>query len=133
MKPLPSLKRLLVVEDNHEAQLLLRYLLQARFRLQFASTVDEALAAATTAPFDLFLLDINMREKRSGLDLLHSLRALPTTCHVPALALTAYALPGDRERFLEHGFDGYLSKPFVEEQLLAAIEQALSPSEDVVS
>lgn len=56
---------------------------------------------------------------------------MPATRHIPALALTAYALPGDRERFLEYGFDGYLSKPFVQEQLLATIEDVLRKAEQM--
>lgn len=45
---------------------------------------------------------------------------------IPAIALTAYAMPGDREELLEKGFDGYVSKPFTRAELTEAIEQVLT-------
>ena len=53
-----------------------------------------------------------------ALSVLRELRAMPTYRDVPIAALTAYALPGDKERFLEMGFSAYLSKPFNAEELL---------------
>ncbi len=47
---------------------------------------------------------------------------------VPAIALTAYAMPGDREDFLEKGFDEYVSKPFTRDDLTEAIESTLNPA-----
>ena len=116
---------ILTVEDNPDTQTLLRYMLKPHFALVFASQVDEALMEASKYTIGLFLLDINLGEQRTGIDLLELLRQRPGYEKTPALALTAYAMPGDRERFLDAGFDGYISKPFTRRELLNAIEMAL--------
>ena len=114
--------RILAVEDNPDTLKLLRYMLEPHYAVAFATTVDEAADIARQQPFDLFLLDINLGEQRTGTDLLHLLRAQPAHHQTPALALTAYAMPGDRERFEHDGFDGYVSKPFTRRELVQAID-----------
>ncbi len=115
---------ILTVEDNPDTQTLLRYMLKPHFTLVFSSQVDDALRQAEQYTIGLFLLDINLGEHRTGIDLLLLLRQRPGYEETPALALTAYAMPGDRDRFLDAGFDGYISKPFTRRDLLEAIEMA---------
>ncbi len=117
--------RLLVVEDNPDTLTLLRYMLQAEYTLAMANNVEDALSAADAQSFDLFLFDINLGEERSGVDLLRLLRDRPAFAATPAVALTAYAMPGDRERFLAAGFTGYLSKPFTRQSLQETVKAAL--------
>ena len=77
----------------------------------------DAVAQIPLAPPDLVLLDVSL----PGLDgpaVLKQLRAHPAVASVPIIALTAHAMTGDRERFLAAGFDDYVSKPIVDEQLL---------------
>ncbi|NNF58927.1 MAG: PAS domain S-box protein [Rhodothermaceae bacterium] len=109
---------LLVVDDNHDTRLLMRRMLRRQYHVETASTAQEALESATGTPFDAILLDINLGAKTSGEDVMRRLRELPAYATTPILAFTAYALPGDRERFLSAGFDGYLAKPFTRRQLL---------------
>ena len=116
---------ILTVEDNPDTQTLLRYMLKPYFTLVFSSAVDEALALAEQHAFGMFLLDINLGEQRTGIDLLQLLRQKPGYENTPALAITAYAMPGDRDRFILAGFDGYISKPFTRRELLETIEIAL--------
>lgn len=125
---MPSAQKLhiLTVEDNPDTQTLLRYMLQQHFNMSFSSQVDDALTLAAEKEFNLFLLDINLGEARTGVDLLHLLREQPRYTDTPALALTAYAMPGDRERFLDAGFNGYISKPFTRRELLDTIKVALN-------
>ena len=73
----------------------------------------------------MVLLDINLGVIRTGVDVLHELRQVPEYATIPAVAVTAYALPGDRERFLEAGFDAYLGKPFTEEELRQVLIEVL--------
>lgn len=123
----PSEKpRILAVEDNSETQLLLEHLLKESFRVLVVGGVEEALEAADEQTFDALLLDINLSEQRTGTDLLHLLRERDHLSDVPAIALTAYAMPGDREDFLEAGFNQYVSKPFTREDLTEAIETSFS-------
>ena len=118
--------RLLALEDNAESRLLLKHLLRKEFDAVIVSGADETLARAAEQTFDVLLLDINLGEKRTGVDVLKALRALPGYDQTPALACTAYALPGDRERFLEAGFAHYVSKPFVKAELLGALRSAVA-------
>ena len=112
---------ILVVEDNKDTQILLRYLLDAQFKLDIALNVGNALECANAVQYDLLLVDINLGEERTGIDLLHMLRASENYAGTPVVALTAYAMPGDYERFLELGFDAYLSKPFQRTELFDII------------
>jgi CheY-like chemotaxis protein len=116
---------ILVVEDNADTQLLLQHLLRADYRVSLRSSVQDAIAAARDEHFDLMLLDINLGEELTGIDVLEEIRAHSTNTAVPAIAMTAYAMPGDRERFLEVGFCAYLSKPFSRTLLLSCIDRAL--------
>lgn len=122
----PAKPSILAVEDNSETQLLLKHLLKESFEVVVVQGVDEALAAVDEQSFDALLLDINLSEQRTGTDLLHLLRERDDLVDVPAIALTAYAMPGDREDFLEAGFDQYVSKPFTRADLTDAIETSLS-------
>ncbi len=117
--------RILAVEDNPETQLLLRHLLRDLYDIVIANGVDEALTKADDHAFQLLLLDINLSEQKTGLDLLDMLREKDNTRNAASVALTAYAMPGDRENFLEAGFDSYLSKPFTRDDLLEVIKSAL--------
>jgi Response regulators consisting of a CheY-like receiver domain and a winged-helix DNA-binding domain len=117
--------RILAVEDNAETQLLLEHLLKDSFEVTVVAGVDGALTAVEEHSYDALLLDINLSEQRTGTDLLHLLRERDDVGNVPAIALTAYAMPGDREDFLEAGFDEYVSKPFTRHDLTDAIEASL--------
>lgn len=121
----PGSLRVLVLEDNAESRLLLRHLLRRDFDATLVGGVDEALAAAQAQTFDIALLDINLGEKRTGVDVLKLIRSMPQHRDLPALACTAYALPGDRERFLNAGFADYVSKPFVKAELMSALYKAV--------
>ncbi len=118
--------RLLVVEDNPDTQKLLEYQLRGHFTVTLAGGIEDALEAAAHARFDLFVLDINLGEQRTGIHLLQRLYEMPAHRDTPAVALTAYALPGDRERFLKVGFRAYMSKPFLREDLLNTIRDVLA-------
>ncbi|MEX0747435.1 MAG: response regulator [Rhodothermales bacterium] len=122
--------RILAVEDNPDTQLLLRYLLRPHYELEIVSHVDDALEAARNGQFDLLVLDINLGEERTGIDLLVELRRMSKYATTPALALTAYAMPGDRERFEASGFDVYISKPFTRKELYEALQSMLEVGGD---
>lgn len=117
---------LLSVEDNKETQTLLKHLLKGDYELTFASGVEEAInALASDGPFHLLLVDINLGSGKNGTELLHQIQGRENSGDIPAVAVTAYAMPGDREDLLDKGFDGYVGKPFTQEELTETIEQVL--------
>lgn len=110
--------RILLVEDDHDTQQLLLALLEEVYDVTVASRAEEAYILAGQQEFDMILTDIDLGEGPDGGDLLQQLRAMPEYATSPIVAVTAYALPGDRERFLEMGFTAYVSKPFDVDDLL---------------
>ena len=118
--------RLLSVEDNPETRLLLTHLLDEAYDIMSVPDVEEALDAVDSASFDLLLLDINLNSAEEGTELLHMIRDREGGEHIPAVALTAYAMPGDREELLAEGFDGYVSKPFTGRELTETIDHVLA-------
>ena len=115
--------RVLVVDDNPQTRQLLLRMLRDGFAAEAVGTAEEVLAAAARTAYDVVLLDINLGGKTSGEDVMRRLRLLPGYALTPLIAFTAYALPGDRERFLNAGFDGYLAKPFTRQELLALLAE----------
>ncbi len=114
-----SLPKVLVVEDNENTQYLIQTLLEEDMSVTTVETAAEALLEAFRNEYSLVVVDINLGEGPNGIDLLSELRAMPAYRDVPIVAITAYALPGDKERFLEMGFADYLAKPFQADDLLA--------------
>lgn len=101
----------LVVEDNEKNRKLARDLLSFRgFRVAEATTATDALIAARAEPPDLVLMDVALPDM-DGVEALRLLRSDPLTKGVPVVAVTAFAMKGDRERLLDEGFDGYVAKP----------------------
>ena len=124
----PRRRSLLIVEDNPSTRILLVYMLKATYHITAAAGFDEALSLINESSFDGLVLDINLCEQRTGVDLLQAIRAIPKYKHVPAIACTAYTSFGDRERLLESGFDCYLAKPFTKEQLRNTLFHLFDPA-----
>lgn len=117
--------RVLVAEDNADTRTLVNHLLRKSYEVVCASDGEEALRLAGESRFAALLVDINLGRGKSGEDVLHAIKALPGYDAVPIVAVTAYAMPGDRERFFSEGFDDYVSKPFSKQRLLEALEGVL--------
>jgi PAS domain S-box-containing protein len=111
----------LVVEDNNDTRMLLERILKSTYNVTAVGDARSALLAMNQTRFRGLVLDINLGGKETGADVLRIARALPGYDGVFAIALTAYALPGDRERLLEAGFDEYISKPFTRQSLMEAL------------
>jgi two-component system, cell cycle response regulator DivK len=101
----------LIAEDNGKNMKLFRDVLQASgYETLEATTGEQAIELATQHAPDLVLMDIQLAGM-DGLTALRRLREDERTASIPVVALTAQAMTGDRERFLEAGFNGYMSKP----------------------
>ncbi|MEA2239604.1 MAG: two-component system, cell cycle response regulator [Thermoanaerobaculia bacterium] len=118
--------RVLVVEDNDMNMQLVEYLLEeGGYQIVKAASGEDALSIARGGePVDLILMDIHL----PGIDGLSVVREMKTderTKTIPILALTAHAMRGDRDRFLDAGCDGYISKPIDVKTFLTSIRQYL--------
>jgi len=113
----------LIVEDNDKNMKLLRDVLRASgFDTLEASSGEDGVELALAHAPALVLMDVQL-PGIDGLEALGRLRSDERTTSVPVLALTAQAMHGDRERFLEAGFDGYLSKPVDVMELIQAVRE----------
>lgn len=115
--------RILAVDDNRYNRLVLeKLLLRTQAKVTTASGGEEMLELARRNSYDILLLDAMMPEM-NGLEALHKLRSDPESkCRdIPAAVLTADAVVGARERYLSEGFDDYLPKPIVPDQLEALL------------
>jgi two-component system cell cycle response regulator DivK len=118
-------KKILIIEDEPRNMKLFSDLL-TRFGYEIVEATDGEMgveSARFTAP-DLILMDI-MMPKMDGLEATRIIKADATTQHIPILALTSYAMKGDRERTLEAGCNGYLAKPVDIGALLKAVKEFL--------
>ena len=115
----------LLVEDNAQNRYLATYLLECGgYEVTCATTGTEAIERVRRRRPDLLLTDIQMPEM-DGYELGRRLRADPEFQDLPMIALTSYAMPGDREKVLGMGFNGYIEKPINPETFLAEIRQVL--------
>jgi two-component system cell cycle response regulator DivK len=111
----------LVVEDNEKNMKLFRDVLQATGYVTLeAGTGEDAIRLATSEVPALVLMDVQL-PGMDGVEALEVLRRDDATASIPVIALTAQAMHGDRERFLQAGFDGYLSKPVDLAELLRTV------------
>ncbi len=117
--------RVLVAEDHRVNQLLMQHLLsQQGYEIETVDNGKQAVDAVGRQDFDVVLMDVQM-PWMDGLDATREIRALErrTTRRVPIIAMTAYAMKGDRERCLNAGMDGYVSKPINAAKLFAEIQK----------
>ena len=120
-------RKILVVEDNDMNMQLVEFLLEeGGYDIVKAASGEEALAITRNgaqAP-DLILMDIHL-PGMDGLSVVREMKSDARTSRIPILALTAHAMRGDKDRFLEAGCDGYISKPIDVKTFISSIEQYL--------
>jgi signal transduction histidine kinase len=119
---------ILVAEDNSVNQEVAQQMLQKRgYAVTIASSGREAVKLVADSPtYDLILMDIQMPEM-DGFQATAAIRALEKNGipHIPIVAMTAHAMKGDRERCIEAGMDGYISKPVQSRVLYETIQAAI--------
>lgn len=102
---------ILIIEDNPRNLKLARDILNhAGYETLEAENAEDGLALARARHPDLVLMDVQL-PGMDGVQALSRLRSDPETCDIPVIALTAFAMKDDRERFLAAGFDRYVAKP----------------------
>ncbi|WP_246806669.1 response regulator [Neopusillimonas maritima] len=114
--------RILIIEDNEQNRYLLTFLLEKRgHTVQSAIDGASGIRKAQQWQPDLILLDIQLPTMH-GYDVAAELRRHASTAHIPIVAVTSYAMPGDRERAIESGCDGYVEKPIDPDTFVMQVE-----------
>ena len=126
--------RILVAEDNHVNQKVVTVMLEnAGHRIDIAANGIEAVEAVRSRNYDLVLMDIQMPEM-DGISATRRIRELPPpACDVPIIALTANAMKGDQERYLDAGMNDYVPKPIDPARLARAIGRHTATYSDIAA
>ena len=122
--------KILIAEDNAVNRELLRELLEIRgYTVEEACNGQEALHMIEQTKPDLLLLDVGM-PVLDGFAVVQRIRENPQSAPLPVVAVTAYAMQGDREKILNAKFDGYLSKPVNSRSLAEELDRLLNKRTD---
>jgi two-component system cell cycle response regulator DivK len=129
-KPRGAGRRVVVVEDNDRSRRLIVHVLgRDGFETTAVATGEEALELVRADPPDLLLLDIQLAGSAlDGEAVLRLIREDPRTSGLVVVALTAFAVRGDEDRFLASGFDGYIPKPIDVRTVVGQLLSYLEPS-----
>lgn len=119
-----SAGRILIVEDNMDTYELMRFVLERNGYITFlAMNGRDGMNAAHKQKPDLILMDLSMPEM-DGLEAARRIRKDPLTASTPMIAVTAHALPGDRQRALDAGCSDYVTKPIDLAELVETVNRA---------
>ena len=114
--------RILLIEDNEQNRYLVTFIMQGRgWEVVHAADGPSGLALAAESDPALILLDVQL-PGMDGYAVARALRADPRLDAVPVIAVTSYAMAGDRERCIEAGCNGYLEKPIDPQRFAAQVE-----------
>ncbi len=120
-------KKILIVEDNDLNLKLFRDLLGANgYETYETKEGIEAISLTRNVQPDLIIMDIQLPEI-SGLDITRKIKADGDICHVPIIAVTAFAMKDDEDKILAAGCEAYLSKPIAIDDFLKTIRRFLEP------
>lgn len=116
----------LYFEDQIDSQILFSIQMKGLKDLKFAVSFEEGLPLLESGTFDFILIDINLHGSYNGLDVLRILRSMPKFENTPIFAATAYTLPGDQQKFIAAGFNGFISKPIFRDQMIDLLAEVFN-------
>ena len=115
--------RCLYIEDQIDSQILFKVQMKELKNIQFAASFEEALPLLESQKFDFIVMDINLQGEYNGLDALKIIQQMSGFQNIPVIAVTAYVLPGDKEKFISTGFTDFISKPIFREKMLESLNK----------
>ena len=119
------MKKILVIEDNEDNLYLIKFILESNdYEVIDAREGLAGVQLAIKEKPDLILMDIQLPDI-NGLEATKKIRASEINDTIPIIALTCYAMPGDKEKALEAGCSGYIEKPIDPETVLSKIQKYL--------
>lgn len=117
-------KKVLIVENDPINMLIARKFLENRFEVDTSFSGEKALDMISEKSYDVVVMDINLGEDTlDGIEAMKRIRQMPDREKTAVFAITAYAMPEDKDRFLNLGFDEYFAKPYDKNILIKAIEE----------
>ncbi len=118
-------KRILYIEDNEQNLYLVTFILEKNgYEVSAARDGQEGIDSAAAVQPDLILLDIQL-PRMDGYSVARQLRANPDLATIPIVAVTSYAMAGDRDKALAAGCNGYIEKPINPDTFMQQVEQHL--------
>jgi CheY-like chemotaxis protein len=119
------MKKVLVIEDNENNMELITFILEAsNFETIRAETGQKGVVLALEKRPDFIILDIQLPDIM-GTEVLKQIRSSDVGCSIPIIAMTSFAMAGDREKLLKAGCDGYIEKPIDPALVMTQIQQVI--------
>lgn len=119
-------KIVLLVEDDFITVKLIENLFIDLCQLENVSTAKQAIEKAQSKQYDAIIMDINLGKSENGMYATKQIRTLDSYKSTPIIAVTAYAMKGDKEEFLRGGCSHYVSKPIEIKEFVALMRQILN-------
>lgn len=113
----------LYIEDQVDSQILFKVQMKGLKDIKYAISFEEAIPLLETDKFDFIVMDINLQGEYNGLDALKIIHKMSGYEDIPIIAVTAYVLPGDKEKFIATGFNDFISKPIFREKMIESLEK----------
>ncbi len=120
-----KLKLLLVEDDDVNARIIKRFL-EEIYDADWVKSGNEAIELSSKEKYDAILMDISLKGELDGLMTTAKIRSNPEYKSTPVIAVTAFAMVGDKEKFLNNGCSHYISKPFSRNDLLLLLKNIFS-------
>lgn len=117
--------RALIVEDDEISYSLLKNMINELCEADIATNMEDAMNKAKESQYNFVLMDINLGSEDTGIDVTREIRTLEGYNKVPIIAVTAYAMKGDKNLFLNSGLDAYVAKPFTRNELIETIKRSI--------
>jgi CheY-like chemotaxis protein len=121
-----SLQKVLVVEDDSLGVEVIKIVLNNICEMAFAENGFKAVDMVKRDNYEMILMDVGLGYGMNGIETAQAIRKIENYQHTPIVALTAYAMEGDKEKFLSRGMTHYLSKPYELNDLKNLVREILS-------
>lgn len=120
--------KLLIIENDFANAAIIKRFLQGTYEMDVANNSASATDFIRNNTYDAYIVDINLGEETTGLDLLNTIKLSEHYVNQPIITVTAYATAHDRAEFLGHGFTHYLAKPVEKYKLIETVNAAIEES-----
>lgn len=119
-------KKILIVEDNEVNSKIMEFQLGKYYLIDIAKDGEEAIELFSKNNYNLILMDINLGAGLNGIEVMKIIRESVKGKNTPVIAITAYANFGNKESFLNAGFDNYILKPYHSDDLLRSVMDTIN-------